>query len=171
MAECLETIEFADDLNRYAAIIDIPVPGNKLAIEWSNRFVTGIDFLPDSVATIETKDPVLLEVIQRLLAYFDHGKSELNIPIKLAGTKFQQRVWQAIQTIPSGAVATYAELAMYLENHPRAIGGACRRNPVPIIVPCHRVVASNGIGGFAGAVNGKQINLKQWLLNHEGITL
>ena len=167
MAECLDTVALLDKLERYQAVIDVPVPGSKLGIAWQDGFVTGMDFLPDSIADIETNDKDLLAVITKLRGYFSDGHALSEIPIQLQGTDHQRRVWQAIQTIPAGAVATYAELAKHIGSHPRAIGGACRRNPIPIIVPCHRVVASNGIGGFAGAVGGKHIDIKQWLLNHE----
>lgn len=167
MAECLESIAFLSDSERYSAIITIPVPENKLGIAWRDGVVTGMDFLSGAVAEKTTRDTQLLAVIEQLLGYFHNGTSPASIPIRLQGTDHQRRVWQAIQGIPAGAVATYAELARHLDSHPRAIGGACRRNPVPIIVPCHRVVASNGIGGFAGAVAGKHIGIKQWLLEHE----
>ena len=167
MAECLEIVEMMSASAKYDAVIDIPVPGVKLGIQWQSGRVCGMDFLPDGLEDKDTDDVRLLATIDTLKDYFSKGSSPLSLPITLNGTDFQRRVWHAIMGIPSGAVATYAELARHLDSAPRAIGGACRRNPVPIIVPCHRVVASNGIGGFAGAVTGKHIDIKQWLLDHE----
>jgi methylated-DNA-[protein]-cysteine S-methyltransferase len=85
-----------------------------------------------------------------------------------AGTPFQCRVWQALRDIPPGTTRTYGELARDLGTSPRAIGGACRANPCLIAVPCHRVVARDGLGGFAGERGGKRLAVKRWLLRHEG---
>ena len=83
------------------------------------------------------------------------------------GTPFRQRVWQAIHAIPSGRTLTYGELARKLNSAPRAVGGACGDNRIPLVIPCHRVVASGGIGGFMHASGGDPIAIKQWLLRHE----
>lgn len=87
------------------------------------------------------------------------------------GTTFQLRVWQALLDIPLGQTRTYGELAKTLKTSARAIGMACRTNPLPLIVPCHRVVAANGMGGFCGKVDGKPLIVKQWLLAHEAKSL
>ncbi len=166
MAECLETVSLVV-VSSYDAVMDTPIPGIKLGVQWHSGMVYGMDFLPAAVADKGAKDKQLAATMDVLGDYFSNGYSPATLAIHLAGTDFQLRVWQAIQQIPPGAVATYAELAHHLGSAPRAIGGACRRNPIPIIVPCHRVVASNGIGGFAGAVMGKHIDIKQWLLDHE----
>ncbi len=83
------------------------------------------------------------------------------------GTPFQLRVWQALLDIPLGETRTYGELAKKLKTSARAIGMACRTNPLPLIVPCHRVVSRTGIGGFCGKLDGKPISVKEWLLAHE----
>ncbi len=85
----------------------------------------------------------------------------------LKGTAFQKRVWQALCNIPPGTTKTYGELAKELHTSPRAIGNACRKNPLPIIIPCHRVVAKNSLGGYAGARTGELIEFKKWLLENE----
>lgn len=180
MAECLEDLAAIAAASEYDAVVDVPIEGVKLGLRWRPAIaeaesqagqdcgaITVMDFLPDSVADVVAKDPQLVAAIETLHAYFLNGQSPASLPIVLTGTDFQTRVWRAIQQIPTGAVATYAEIAKHLGSAPRAVGGACRRNPVPIIVPCHRVVASNGVGGFAGAVMGKHIGIKQWLLEHE----
>jgi methylated-DNA-[protein]-cysteine S-methyltransferase len=82
---------------------------------------------------------------------------------------FQRRVWQAIATIPVGESRTYAEIAAMVRSSARAVGGACGRNPVALIVPCHRVVGSRGsLGGFMNAAAGEPVAIKRWLLAHEG---
>lgn len=171
MAECLEDLAVMAAAADYDAVVDIPMNGVKLGVRWRADAIAAMDFMPDSVADITPDNVQLAAVVDALQDYFASGKSPAALPICLAGTDYQRRVWRAIQQIPAGAVATYAELAKHLGSAPRAVGGACRRNPVPIIVPCHRVVASNGIGGFAGAVMGKHIGIKQWLLDHERKTL
>jgi len=167
MAEYLEDLAVMAAASDYDAVFDIPIDGIKLGVRWRSGSIYGIDFLPNLAADIKTKDQQLAAAINILKDYFLLGQSPSALPIRLQGTDHQLRVWQAIQQIPPGAVATYAEIAKHIGSAPRAVGGACRRNPVPIIVPCHRVVASNGIGGFAGAGVGKHIAVKQWLLNHE----
>ena len=175
MAECLEDLAIMAAAE-YDAVVDVPIEGVKLGLRWSSATseynegsgaITTMDFLPDSVADIEAKDLQLVTAIEILHGYFLNGQSPASLSVVLKGTDFQRRVWQAIQQIPAGAVARYGEIAKHLGSAPRAMGGACRRNPVPIIIPCHRVVASNGMGGFAGAVMGKHIAIKQWLLEHE----
>ena len=87
-----------------------------------------------------------------------------DIPMRLLGTPFQQRVWQRIASIPYGVTMTYGELARSVGSAPRAVGGATGRNPLPLIVPCHRVVGTNGnLTGFGGGMR-----RKVWLLEHEG---
>jgi methylated-DNA-[protein]-cysteine S-methyltransferase len=75
----------------------------------------------------------------------------------------------ALQDIPPGTVRTYAELARQLGSAARAVGGACRNNPVPILIPCHRVVGQQGLGGYTGALTGDPLGIKRWLLRHEGV--
>ncbi|WP_235602990.1 methylated-DNA--[protein]-cysteine S-methyltransferase [Piscirickettsia litoralis] len=73
-----------------------------------------------------------------------------------------------MQEIPRGQTLTYGELAKKLQTGPRAIGAACRTNPIPVIIPCHRIVSKQGMGGFHGKTSGKFLTIKEWLLQHEG---
>jgi len=106
---------------------------------------------------------------EQLKRYFATPQSGFNLPLQQQGTAYQQRVWRALQRIPSGQTLTYGQLAKRLHTSPRAIGNACRQNPLPLLVPCHRVVAASGLGGFAGETTGKPLALKRWLLEHEGV--
>lgn len=112
---------------------------------------------------------VLAAAQTQLDAYFaSSGKPfKFDLPIEIDGTAFQVRFWQTLVSVPYGKTSTYGELAKQLNSSARAIGGACRRNPIPIIVPCHRVVAQNHIGGFNGAVSGSYLKIKEFLLNLE----
>ncbi len=110
-------------------------------------------------------------VVQQLENYFEYPATNFSVPFALAGTPFQQQVWLALTGIPAGETLTYGELAADLGSGARAVGNACRHNPVPVIVPCHRVVAAGGIGGYSGSTNGPRLDRKRWLLKHEAGTL
>ncbi|HKQ31176.1 MAG TPA: methylated-DNA--[protein]-cysteine S-methyltransferase, partial [Burkholderiales bacterium] len=107
------------------------------------------------------------DVCRRLTAYFRNPRIRFDLRLRLDGTPFQKKVWRAMRRIPSGRVMSYGELAHRLKSSPRAIGNACRRNPIPIVVPCHRVVAVGGDGGFMGKRGGRPLVIKRWLLAHE----
>lgn len=140
-----------------------------VAIFWIDGVLTGVGLepaLPDGQA--ESVPPFLAE---QLDAYFRNGSTRFDLPVELEGTGFQRKVWDALRDIPSGRTVTYGELARKLGTSARAVGGACRSNPCPIVVPCHRVVATNGLGGFAGDTSGRKLDVKRWLLRHEGAVL
>jgi methylated-DNA-[protein]-cysteine S-methyltransferase len=119
---------------------------------------------PQKVFTPGSLDKHVCEILQH---WFSGGVWPQGIHLNLAGTEFQKKVWRALLQIPVGETRTYGDLAKQLGSAPRAIGGACRRNPVPLLVPCHRVVAANGDGGFAGHTDGFWMDAKRWLLAHE----
>lgn len=120
--------------------------------------------------TVSPPTPLLRRAIAALRAYFDDGEPPpADLPLAPDGTPFQQRVWQRLRAIPHGQTATYAALAAELGTGPRALAGACAANPLPILIPCHRVVGSGGaLGGYSG---GDGIATKAALLQHEGIGL
>ena len=107
------------------------------------------------------------DVCSALQQWFSGGVWPGDLPVNPAGSVFQKKVWRALQQIPSGETLTYGGLASKLGSSARAVGGACRRNPVPLLIPCHRVVAANGDGGFAGHTEGYWMEIKRWLLDHE----
>lgn len=104
----------------------------------------------------------------QLDAYFSGNLKVFDYPVSAQGTAFQQRVWQAIASIPYGQVVSYGDIAKLIGSAPRAVGQACGKNPLPIVVPCHRVVASHGLGGFGLGNNESDLAIKKWLLVHEG---
>lgn len=125
-----------------------------------------IEFVSDS--TKPSLDNKHKNIYQALKNYFETSKYCFDLSINLIGTPFQQKVWQALTEIPIGQTLTYKDIAKKLNTSPRAVGNACRRNPIPVVIPCHRVVAQSHLGGYAGKTCGKLMNIKTWLLKHEG---
>lgn len=150
----------------FAAVIAAPFGHLGLAME--RGCLTRVEFLARSVALQEPADPDMARVAEQLGAYFDGRRAVFSLPLRPLGSPFQQRVWAALAAIPCGTTTTYGALARRLGTSARAVGGACRANPVPVVVPCHRVVAASGIGGFAGHTEGPELDRKRWLLAHEG---
>ncbi len=117
----------------------------------------------------EKKNAVLVSAMRQLGEYFAGKRREFSIPVSLSGTPFQRSVWDSLAAIPYGAVRSYGEVGRTTgrASAGRAVGGAVGANPVPIIIPCHRVLASDSrITGYSG---GNGIPTKVWLLDHEGI--
>lgn len=128
-----------------------------------------IDYLPCETPVLKPQNTLAEEVCNQLRVYLSDPDFEFDLAIHLRGTSFQQRVWQAIQKIPSGKTCSYAEIAKQLHTSPRAVGGACGANMLPIVIPCHRVITKNGgLGGFMNANAGQPLVIKRWLLQHEG---
>lgn len=118
-----------------------------------------------AVARWVDDDPRFAEVKGQLRAYFEGTLTQFDVPIELTGSEFQRRVWQCLQDIPYGQTVSYGELARRVGNPKasRAVGLANGRNPVAVIVPCHRVIGADGrLTGYAGG-----IDRKTWLLDHE----
>ncbi len=112
--------------------------------------------------------PLLDDAVRQLQAYFERRLKAFDLPLRPAGTAFEQAVWQAMVAIPYGDTRTYADLARTAGGVPRAVGQACGANPIPIIIPCHRVTGTHGLGGFSGG-NGQMT--KRRLLGIEGAML
>jgi methylated-DNA-[protein]-cysteine S-methyltransferase len=118
----------------------------------------------------ESSDRVLDRAVEQLGEYFSGRRHEFDLPLSLAGTAFQLAVWEQLVALDFGEVVSYGELGMATGRSTagRAVGGAVGANPIPIIVPCHRVLGSDGrITGYSG---GAGIPTKSWLLEHEGIS-
>jgi len=149
----------------YQAIIS--APGFSLGIRCNDDEITGIDYL-EPRAPLAPKLLLAKETVRQLKAYLADPNFVFGLPLAPAGTPFQRRVWEQIAAIPSGQTLSYGEVAKAIASAPRAVGGACGRNPYPVVVPCHRIVASGGaIGGFAHQRDGYLLDVKRWLLAHE----
>ena len=163
-------------------------PLGRITIEATAEGVTAVDFVDTNIdkndvikleithkkhllgsrAALEQSDELLAKTIKQLDEYFAHKRTTFDVPLDLHGTPFQQQVWRALQDVPYGKTVTYKDIGIAIKNPKavRAIGQANGRNPVCIIVPCHRVVASDGLGGYSSG-----IARKEWLLEHEKLFL
>lgn len=149
----------------------VRTPFATLGISATERFVTGVRFLAPSVpAKAPPRDTIAFLACVQLQLYLADASFPFDVPYKLAGTHHRLQVWEAMCRIPAGRVRSYGEVARELGSSARAVGGACGANPVPVIVPCHRIVgANNTLGGFMGAGSeGFELGIKRWLLRHEG---
>lgn len=146
-------------------------PVGRLAVYVDGEKVIRIDYGSRATTTHKSLSAFAKRVKRQIEAYFTSPASGFDVPLELLGTEFQKKVWRALQRIPAGMTLSYGELASRLHSSPRAVGNACRANPVPLIVPCHRVVAKAGIGGFGGKTQGTNIERKKWLLKHEGVSI
>jgi methylated-DNA-[protein]-cysteine S-methyltransferase len=145
----------------------LPTPFGMLGICCEADTLTDIDFL-ESDATLHLPTQAFArEVCRQLQAYFIDPDFHFNLSLKLNGTAHQTKVWQAISAIPSGQTRNYGDLATLLASSPRAVGQACGSNPIPIVIPCHRVVSKSGIGGFIHQRTGGALDIKRWLLAYE----
>lgn len=149
-----------------AAVISLPF--GKLGIYGDDRVVTHLQYLPREVPEQAPATPLLKEACDQIKAYLDEPRQVFDLPLQLKGSAYSQRVWRGLLAIEPGQTITYGELAKKLGSAPRAIGLACRANDYPIIVPCHRVVARDGLGGYGGETQGSALDIKRWLLHHEG---
>lgn len=147
----------------------IPAPFGCVGVCVDAGVVTRIEYLPPGAAPVPPRDALAVEACRQLERYFEDPHFRFDLPIALEGTPFRRRVWEALLRIPVGEVLTYGELAARLGTVARPLGGACGSNPVPPVVPCHRVVARDGLGGFMGCTDGHPMEVKRWLLRHEGV--
>ena len=149
-------------------------PIGRLEITSDGDAITGLSISRDGHLPFEelteNSNEVLDRAAQQLTEYFAGARKDFDLPISLAGTAFQQSVWNQLNGLGFGEVTSYGELGLGTGRATagRAVGGAVGANPIPIIVPCHRVLATNNrITGYSG---GEGIPTKAWLLAHEGIT-
>lgn len=149
----------------------VVTPFGTVGVSATDTHVTGIRYLSPGVPALAPKrNTVAYLACVQLQSYLDNPAFAFDLPMKLTGTRHQLSVWEAMCAIPAGETRTYGELAKSIGSSARAVGGACGANPLPIVVPCHRVVGANGsLGGFMGArQEGFELSIKRWLLAHEG---
>ncbi len=159
-----------------AACCTIESPVGPLTITAADGAITAVDFAPPRGPPPPAAPPpgapprpnggVLAEAARQLTEYFAGTLRAFDLPLVPQGTSFRRRVWAAMQAIPYGQTRSYGDLARDLDSAPRAVGGACGANPIPLIIPCHRVVGAGGaLGGFSGSAG---CDTKRQLLALEG---
>lgn len=154
-----ETVTHFDALHR--------TPFAVLGISTDGDSVTGIDYLPADARTRDAGNALAREVVHQVERYLADPGFRFDLPLKISGSEFRKRVWEVMCTIPAGQTLTYGDVAKRLDSAARAVGGACGDNRIPLIIPCHRIVAQNGIGGFMHTTGKRELNIKRWLLAHE----
>lgn len=146
----------------------IASPLGKLGLTITNNKLTQVRFLPSNTCLLAAQNYIAHQIVIKIKKYFCNPKLQFKLPIQIKGTPLQQKIWQILQKIPCGKTVTYGELAQKIGTSPRVIGNACCRNPIPIVIPCHRVVAATGFGGYCGKTCNDFLKIKKWLLKHEG---
>ncbi len=148
----------------------LKVPFGVLGIRCTKDALTGIDFLYADEEPQHATSAFAQTVCEQLLRYLENPDAQFSVPLELHGTPHQKKVWQAMLAIPRGQTRSYGEIAAELKSCAQAVGQACGANPIPVIVPCHRVVGKAGLGGFARHTSGTHLDTKRWLLAHEATT-
>ena len=151
----------------------VAAPFGAVGICTSQGLVSELVYLPPRFDEQAPTDPVAERAAEQVARYLLRADTVFDLPLAPAGTAFQRRVWGAISAIPIGDVLTYGEVARLVQSAPRAVGQACGANWFPLIIPCHRVTAAGGLGGFSndGDLQGFHVGVKRWLLAHEGVSL
>jgi methylated-DNA-[protein]-cysteine S-methyltransferase len=154
----------------FAAIVAAPF--GAVGIRTAQGYVSEVVYLPPRFVAQAATDPVAQLAADQIARYLAQPDAVFDLPLAEVGTAFQRRVWQAISAIPMGEVLTYGQVARLVQSAPRAVGQACGANWFPLIIPCHRVTAAGGLGGFSndGDVQGFHIGVKRWLLAREGVS-
>lgn len=160
--------------------ISLSSPVGPLVLEHDGEAVTALRFAREGGArpaghVASDGDDLGRIALAQLAEYFAGERYVFDLPLRPAGTPFQRRVWEALRRVPFGATRSYADVAADVGSPggARAVGQANARNPIPIVIPCHRVLAAGGgIGGYAGDWGaGEGIDRKRWLLDHEAASI
>jgi methylated-DNA-[protein]-cysteine S-methyltransferase len=148
----------------------VAAPFGAMGIRTEEGRVRELVYLPPHYQEKAPQDATAEQAAEQVARYFADADFRFELPLLEAGSDFQRRVWDAICAIPRGSTRTYGQIAKLLDSHPRAVGQACGANWFPLVIPCHRVTAAGGLGGFASSddEHGFTLTVKRWLLRHEG---
>ena len=155
--------------NHFSVVV--PAPFGAVGIRSDAGAMLEMVYLPPSFEPQAPRDSLAEQAAVQMTRYLDDPDFRFTLPLAKVGTVFQQKVWTAIAAIPRGAVLTYGDVARRVGSAPRAVGQACGANWFPMVIPCHRVTAAGGLGGFShhDDENGFHLGVKRWLLAHEGV--
>ncbi len=149
----------------FCAVIEFPAM--RVGVRTKGERLAEICYLPRSVALVPPRNRLAERATRQFERYRIDPDFTFDLPLAVVGTAFQRRTWDAIRSIPRGETRSYGDLARQLRSAPRAVGQACGANWFPLVIPCHRVVGANGLGGFAHHGAGFHLEIKRWLLAHE----
>jgi len=147
--------------------VTVEFPKFKVGVAARDGVVTQLKYLPLSADSVSPRSELAKRAERQLEGYKRDPNTIFDLPLAIEGSPLQKAVWQAMCTIPRGKTRTYGDLARELGADPRDIGQCCGDNRLPLVIPCHRIVAADGIGGFAHATSGYLLEVKRWLLMHE----
>ena len=145
----------------------IKTPFGLLCLDAKGNELLKVEWLTELLPEQSAYSPFLKNVVHQLQLYWGNPDIKFSINKVNQGTVFMNKVWQALEQIPTGETRTYGDLAKSLNTSARAVGNACRNNPYPLFVPCHRVVSATGLGGYDGQTGGEKLDIKKKLLAHE----
>lgn len=153
----------------FSAIVEAPF--GAIGIRTEPGLVRELVYLPPGFQEKPPADKFAEQAAWQVERYFADPDFRFDLPLQVAGTAFQRKVWDVISSIQRGDVLTYGEVARMIRSAPRAVGQACGANWFPLVIPCHRVTATGGIGGFSNHddATGFHLGVKRWLLRHEGV--
>jgi len=147
--------------------VTVEFPKFKVGVATRDDIVTALKYLPLTAPSISPNSELAKRAERQLEGYKRDPNTKFDLPVMIEGTELQKAVWKAMCAIPRGKTRTYGDLARELGADPRDIGQCCGDNRLPLVIPCHRIVAADGIGGFAHATSGYLVEAKRWLLMHE----
>lgn len=161
------SIEWVDTAQQSSHRQIIRLPFADLKIDWQGEVISAVDWISYDESADKSQSDARLASIW--LEHWQQPDKLKCLKLLKQGTAYQFKVWQELIKIPFGQTVTYKALALRIGSGPRAIGNACKRNPYPFIIPCHRVVAVNGLGGYGGETQGDLIAVKRQLLEAEAM--
>lgn len=149
----------------------VAAPFGAIGIRSEAGVLRELVYLPPHFSEKDAGDQLAERAARQIERYFAEPDFRFDLPLAQVGSAFQHKVWAAISSIPRGTVRTYGQVARHIQSAPRAVGQACGANWFPLIIPCHRVTAAGGLGGFSNHDDeaGFHVGVKRWLLAHEGV--
>lgn len=163
----IEPIKWIDKCPEIEDIALIRTPIANFAVYARGNVLVRTEWVLADKPEREPETKFLLDIVEQLNQYWHNPFILFTVPMLKQGTAFQRRVWQALGNIPCNKTHSYSELAKTMNTGARAVGNACRSNPFPLFLPCHRVVKISGLGGYAGQTHGELTDIKTQLLVHE----
>lgn len=142
-------------------------PIGYIKVEANTDHIVSLDFIDSKTSEDENHNFLITNCLNQLQEYFEGKRTQFDLPLLPSGTEFQKAVWTELINVPFGCIRTYKDIAIAINNPKsvRAVGGANNKNPIPLIIPCHRIIGSSGkLVGYGGG-----LWRKEWLLNHEKV--